>query len=206
MDALDDLNSLANFPGAADHCRWIGPSINEDFSCLLCCSRSCLALSSPSLHTSLWRKPYCLEGGPLLSARTRQRSHPPQPIYLLLDGGAGLSKYKLFCLLTTQDNLSSKIGLRPEKEFFSCITNREGISLRFLLYGNTSPYRFESKMTQKWHDAKIPSCHRDFKQFWLERLGQLDNWHVWPDSKLLRKTTTVGLTAAYQHWAMKRQF
>ena len=62
QNALGDLTSPANFPAAADHCCCRSPSTCEDFSCLLGCWHSCLALSSPSLHTSLWRKPYSSEG------------------------------------------------------------------------------------------------------------------------------------------------
>ena len=119
------------FPGTADHCHRKIPSIREDFSCLFCCWCSCLAFSSPSLHTSLWCKPYSLEGGPTMSA---QRGRGVVLTYLLLlDGGARLCKYKLFfCLVTHSRYLTQKIELRHEKEFVNCVTKGRKISLRLL--------------------------------------------------------------------------
>ena len=58
QNTLGDYNSPAIFQGATDHCCWRSPSTRKDFYCPLHCWRSCLALSSQLLHTSLWRKPH----------------------------------------------------------------------------------------------------------------------------------------------------
>ena len=97
----------SKFPGAAEHWGRPSPSTCEDFCCLLCCWHSCLSLSSPSLHTSLWCKPYSS------TARRVRCCYPPawgrgaicNLLYLFIVWQSSpivYCKYKLFFLSNNQ--------------------------------------------------------------------------------------------------------
>ena len=89
---------LRTLLGAADHCCRKRPSTCEDFSCLLCCWHSCLALSSQSLHTSLCCKLHSAVGFVTVRPHEAEESSSTY-LHCLIEEPDCVSIYSFFCLV-----------------------------------------------------------------------------------------------------------